>query len=59
MTDKHEPAQLIIGATGIGIGFIDQVVHWAQIISVVGGAIIVVVTLIGMLKKAWKDFNTK
>jgi hypothetical protein len=51
---NHDGVQLAVGATGIGIGLIDHIVHWAQVVSIVGGAIIVIITLSGMIAKAWK-----
>jgi hypothetical protein len=60
---KHDTAQqmaqLTVGTVGIGVGFIEQVVHWAQIISVVGGAIIVIITLLGMVLKAIRKLRGK
>lgn len=52
--DISVPAKLAIGGAGIGVGLIDHIVSWAQVISIVGGAVIVMVTLIGMAIKAYK-----
>lgn len=59
MIDKSDVQQVIIGGAGVGVGFIDQVVNIAQIISVVGGAIIIIITLFGMAIKAFKDTSKK
>jgi len=47
--DMSVPAKLAIGAAGVGVGLIDQIVSWAQIVSVIGGAIIVIITLVSMI----------
>lgn len=52
--DMSIPAKLAIGGAGIGVGLIDHIVNWAQVISICGGAIIVIITLIGMAVKAYK-----
>lgn len=46
-------AKLAIGGTGVGVGMMD-VVHWSQVVSAVGGALIVIFTLIGILFKFYK-----
>lgn len=46
-------AKLTIGGTGMGIGMMD-IVHWSQVVSAVGGALVVVLTLIGILYKFYK-----
>ena len=46
--------KLAAGGIGIGVGLIDQIVSIAQVISIVGGAIIVIITLVGMLYKLVK-----
>ena len=46
--------KLVAGGIGISVGLIDQIVSWAQVISIIGGAIIVLVTLIGMAIKGYK-----
>lgn len=60
MLENHDvsiPAKLAIGGAGIGVGLIDHIVHWAQIISIIGGAIIVLVTLAGMAYKAYRKIS--
>lgn len=43
--------KLVAGSVGIGVGLIDQIVSWAQVVSIIGGAIIVLITLVGMALK--------
>jgi hypothetical protein len=54
LTEFSPATKLVAGSIGISVGLIDQVVSWAQVISIVGGAIIVVITLIGMAHRAYK-----
>jgi hypothetical protein len=58
MLDNHSDipvvAKLAVGGAGIGVGLIDHIVHWAQIVSILGGAVIVLVTLAGMAYKAFR-----
>jgi hypothetical protein len=42
------------GVAGVSMGLIDQVVSVAQVVSVVGGAIIVIFTLLRMLYNGFK-----
>lgn len=60
MLENHDisiPAKLSIGGAGIGMGMIDHIVHWAQVVSILGGAIIVLVTLAGMAYKAYRKIR--
>lgn len=50
----QDAAQLVVGGVGIGVGFMENVIHWAQVVSILGGAIIVLVTLGGMIWKGLK-----
>lgn len=57
MLEQHDlsiPAKLAVGGAGIGVGLIDHIVHWAQVVSILGGAVIVLVTLAGMVYKAYR-----
>lgn len=53
-TTEGAAVKLVAGGIGIGVGLIDQIVSWAQIISILGGAIIVVITILGMLIRGFK-----
>ena len=55
----HDGIQLTVGGAGIAVGLIDHIVHWAQVFSICGGAIIVLVTLTGMAIKGWKTLFKK
>lgn len=46
-------AKLSIGGAGMGIGMM-EIVHWSQVITALGGAIVVILTLIGILHKFYK-----
>ena len=57
MLNNHDipvTAKLAVGSAGIGVGLIDQIVHWAQIVSILGGALIVIITLAGMVYRTYK-----
>jgi hypothetical protein len=47
------PAKLTIGGAGVGIGMM-EIVHWSQVISAIGGALVVLLTLVGILYKFYK-----
>lgn len=52
---ESSPAiKLVAGSVGIGVGLIDQIVSWAQVVSIIGGAIIVLITLFGMALKGYR-----
>ena len=57
--DMSVPAKLTIGGAGVGMGFIDHIVNWAQVISVVGGSIIVMITLAGMCYRGFKKLTRR
>ena len=54
LSETSPAVKLVAGGLGIGVGLIDQIVSWAQIISILGGAIIVIFTLIGMAYRGYK-----
>lgn len=59
LTEFSPATKLVAGSIGISVGLIDQVVSWAQVISIVGGAVIVLVTLLGMAHRAYKKLFKK